>query len=117
MHLEYPFVYRLPVYLENEQNVLYGVDDAPQEVLERATTQDTQLLGWFKANADAVCIGAGAHDCLYQDFPKRFVWAQEKWKPQQHHRAIGRMYSVPPNGGERFILDFCSQLSRVFCFS
>ena len=78
MHLEYPSVYRLPVHLENEQNVLYGVDDVPQEVLERAATKDTQLLGWFKANGDAVCIAAGAHDCLYQDFPKMFVWAQGK---------------------------------------
>ena len=89
MHLEYPSVYRLPVHLENEQNVLYGADDAPQEVLKRATTKDTQLLGWFKANANADCIAAGAHNCLYQDFPKKFVWVQGKWKPRQRYRAIG----------------------------
>ena len=104
MHLEYPSVYRLPVYLENEQNILYGVDDAPEEVLERAITKNTQLLGWFKVNADADCIAAGAHNCFYHDFPKTFVWAQEKWKSQQCHRAIGHMYSVPPNGGECFYL-------------
>ena len=40
MHLEYPSMYRLPVHLENEQNVLY---EAPQGVLERATTKDTHL--------------------------------------------------------------------------
>jgi len=81
MHLKYPSVYRLLVHFPNEQNVLYGADNAPQEVLERATTKDTQLLGWFKANADANCIAAGAHNCLYQDSPKKFVWAQGKWKP------------------------------------
>jgi len=30
MRLEYLSVYRLPVHLENEQNVLYDADDAPQ---------------------------------------------------------------------------------------
>jgi hypothetical protein len=104
MHLEYPSVYRLPVHLENEQNVTFQENDVAQQVVEEAAQKDTQLMGWFKANADPTCIAAGAHDCLYQDFPKKFVWNRKKWTPRQRQKAIGRMYSVPPNGGERFYL-------------
>ncbi|KIK76222.1 hypothetical protein PAXRUDRAFT_39977, partial [Paxillus rubicundulus Ve08.2h10] len=73
MHLEYPSVYLLPVHLDNEQNVTFQEGDVAQQVLE-AAQKDTQFMGWFKANADAACIAAGAHACLYQDFPKLFVW-------------------------------------------
>ena len=44
---------------------------------------------------------------LYLDFPRDHVWvAQNKaWKARQRGaRAVGRMYHVPPNAGERFYL-------------
>jgi hypothetical protein len=104
MHLEYPSVYRLPVHLQNEQNVVFNGEDAPEDVLEQAAAKDTHLMGWFKANADPTCVAAGALDCLYQDFPKKFVWVKSKWKMRQRGKAIGRMYSVPPSAGERFYL-------------
>jgi len=57
--------------------------------------KDIQLLGWFKANQDPDLIAAGAHNYLYQDFPKNFVWdpSHAVWKIHQRYKAIGRMYS------------------------
>ena len=78
MHLEWPAVYCLPVHLENQQTISYQAMDNVQEVLEAATNRDTSLLGWFKANSDPVCIEAGPFDCLYQDFPKKFIWGKFK---------------------------------------
>ena len=112
MHLEWPSVYRLVVHLENQQNITYNDGDDPQAVLEAAAAKDTQLTGWFKANSDPACIAAGGHDCLYQDFPKKFVWGKVKvnrqsvwkWKPRQRGKAIGRMYSISPSAGESFYL-------------
>lgn len=112
MHLEWPSVYRLPVHLENQQTVSYRDDDNAQEVMNEAANKDTCLTGWLKANSDEACIGHGARACLYQDFPKKFVWTKvkidghsvSKWKPRQRAKAIGRMYSVPPISGERFYL-------------
>ena len=75
-------------------------------VVEAAVGRETMLTGWFKANSDPVLIQAGARDCLYQDFPKRFVWEKrtKKWKVRQRNIAIGRMYSASPNTGEKFYL-------------
>ena len=33
----------------------------------------TELMAWFEANIKQELIDAGAHDYLYQDFPKKFV--------------------------------------------
>ncbi|KIK92746.1 hypothetical protein PAXRUDRAFT_146637 [Paxillus rubicundulus Ve08.2h10] len=76
MHLEYPSVYHLPVHLENEPNVTFQGGDVAQQMLEAAAQKDTRFMGWFKANADATCIAAGAHAhaCLHQDFQKLSVW-------------------------------------------
>lgn len=113
MHLKYPSVYCLPVHLEDQQTVTFQEDDVPQEVVAQIAQKDTQLMGWFKANANPDCIAAGAHNCLYQDFPKKFVWKRIKldenrwewrWTPRQHHKVIDHMYSVPPTAEERFYL-------------
>ena len=104
MHLEWPAVYCLSVHLPGHQNVVFDPDRPLEEMVN--SVKDTQLLGWFKANADPVLIAAGANDCLYQDFPKKFVWVKTTgvWKVHQRYKAIGRMYSIPPNAGEGFYL-------------
>ena len=104
MHMEWPAIYRLPVHLPNQQNVVFHAEAALEEVVNNV--KDTQLLGWFKANQDPDLIAAGAHDYLYQDFPKKFVWHQGRavWKVRQRYKAIGRMYSIPATAGEAFYL-------------
>ena len=68
--------------------------------------KDTALLGWFKANQDPDLIAAGAHDYLYQEFPKKFIWhkGQAVWKIRQQYKAIGRMYTIPIFAGEAFYM-------------
>ena len=106
MHLEYPSVYRLSVHLPDRQLIHFDAADDLQEVLERAGDKDTTLTGWFKANLDPGLIAAGAHNLLYQDFPKQFVWVEKthNWKIRERGRAIGRMYTIPPTAGECFFL-------------
>ena len=104
MHAEWPAVYRLSVHLPDRQSVIFQAEDEVENVLNNV--KDTQLLGWFKANQDPGLIEAGAHDYLYQDFPKHFVWNKGRavWSVRQRYKAIGRMYSVPVTAGEAFYL-------------
>ena len=86
-------------------------------VVENA--KDTQLLGWFKANQDPDLIAAGAHDYLYQDFPKKFVWQKGPavWKVRQRYKAIGRMYTIPVSAGEAFYLHLLLTVVKgIYCF-
>ena len=102
----------LPVsHLPGHHNVVFYPDHPLEEVVD--SVKDTQLLGWFKANADPVLIAAGADDCLYQDFEKKFVWVKTigVWKVHQRYKAIGQMYSISPNAEEGFYL--CLLLTAV----
>lgn len=105
-HLKFPAVYCLPVYVKNEQMVYFDPEDNIMEVANRQSSAKTQLLEWFTANQDPACIALCARQYTYQEFPQHMVWLKSewKWKPQQQGSAIGRMYFVPPNGGERFYL-------------
>ncbi|KAI6020039.1 hypothetical protein F5J12DRAFT_781063 [Pisolithus orientalis] len=78
-----------PQLLPGEQTVIFHAEDNIQNVVENP--KDTQLMGWFEANKDQDLIAAGAHDYLYQDFPKRFVWDARRavWKVHQRYKAIG----------------------------
>ena len=102
MHLELPSVYRLPVHLEGQHMVYFNADDTPEDVLDRASSQKTQLTAWLKANQTHV----EAHNHTYQEFPEYFVYKQNQkaWSPRQQRFAIGRMFFVHPSGGERFYL-------------
>ena len=68
--------------------------------------KDTELLGWFKANQDPDLIAAGAHNHLYHEFPKNFVWNKSTaiWKVHQRYKAIGCMCSIPVSAGEAIYL-------------
>ena len=104
MHMEWPAIYRLPIHLPGQQSVVFQAGAQIDQVVQNA--KDTKLLGWFKANQDPDLIAAGAHNFLYQDFPKNFVWESRRaiWKIRQRYKAIGRMYAAYPNQGEIFYL-------------
>ena len=59
-----------------------------------------------QGNQDPAFIAAGAHNYLYQEFPKRFVWNKQcaVWKVHQRYKAIRYMYSIPATAGEAFYL-------------
>ena len=104
MHEEYPNIVRLQVHLPNQHLITWNEDNAPnvQAVVEQQENIDTNLTGYFKANAEY----PEARQLLYQDFPSRFVWKtpEHKWNPRQQGFAIGRMYYAHPSSGERFYL-------------
>jgi hypothetical protein len=72
MYMEWPAIYCLPVHLPDQQNIVFHAEVHLPEVINNA--KDNELLEWFKANQDPDLIAAGAHNYLYQDFPKGFVW-------------------------------------------
>ena len=72
IYMKWPAVYCLPIHLPGHQSVVFQAEDEVENVLN--SVKDTQLLGWFKVNQDPDLIEAGAHNHLYQDFPKHFIW-------------------------------------------
>ena len=104
MHKKWPAVYHLPVHLPNQQNIVFRAGAPLQEVVDNI--KDTKLMGCFKGNQDPDLIAAGAHNHLYQEFPKHFVWNDRRavWTVRQRYKAIGRMYSNSPSAGEAFYL-------------
>ena len=104
MHEEFPNVVRLQVHLPEQQMITWNAETVAnlQDVVNEQGEKDTNLTGYFKANA----IYPQARDLLYQDFPSKFVWVpkQRKWKPRQQGFALGRMYYAHPSSGERFYL-------------
>jgi len=104
MHEESPAVMRLQVHLEGEDLISWNEDEAPdaQHVMQQATSHDTKLTAYFKANQKY----PEARNLLYQDFPSKFVWQPKKreWTVRKREFAIGRMYYASPRSGERFFL-------------
>ena len=85
--------------------VVFDPNQSIEQIRQHAQNMETTLTAYFKANADPV-IGGIARQYTYQEFPQHFVWNkdQKAWVVRQRGFAIGRMYFVPPNGGERFYL-------------
>jgi hypothetical protein len=86
--------------------VTFNPNEDAQEVLQRAAGETTSLTAFFTANADDNRLGTEARKYTYQEFPQHFTWIQKdkRWAIRQRGFALGRMYFVPPNGGERFYL-------------
>jgi hypothetical protein len=111
MHEEKPPSQRLQVHEPGKEMITFDSDDNPIAVAERARKATSTLTGFFKANkkekdkeehTGIVC--RTARDSLYQEFPQKFCWNLKKkqWTVRKRGFSIGRMYSVPPNAGERF---------------
>lgn len=102
MHEEWPHVYWLPVHLKDEQQVFFDPNDVAENVLQHQASNKTQLTEWFKANRDF----PQARECLYQDFPQKFVWktSTKSWSLRKRDFAIGQMLAVHPSSGECFYL-------------
>ncbi|PPQ72835.1 hypothetical protein CVT24_012881 [Panaeolus cyanescens] len=113
LHKLSPTITRLAVHLPGQYMVSFNPNEDPEEVRQRALTESSTLTAFFAANRDSGQIGQIARQLTYQDFPQRFVWVKNKdkngrknyWKLRvQGGLALGRMYFVPPTGGERFYL-------------
>ena len=92
MHEQSHTIYRLAVHLP-EQHYREG-----EEALaaDRASTRNTHLTAWFELNNN----NASAHQILYPDIPKHYVFndRDKKWTLRQRggDRIISHMYSVIP---------------------
>ncbi len=106
LHAQFPSVVRLQVHLPGQHMVAYNPNESPEAVLARAANERTMLTAFFEANADETVLATVARQYTYQEFPQHFVWkAREKrWALRQQGFALGRMYFVSPNAGERYYL-------------
>ncbi len=109
MQEQVPNVVRLQVHLRNQQRITFNPDGNGnvQEVVNAHADRPTTLTGWFNANAQEPA-GSEILGLLYQDYPSKMVWHDEKENSRWTHRergfAIGRMYYAHPTSGERFYL-------------
>jgi hypothetical protein len=107
MHGQQPNIVRLQIHLPGQHMVVFNPDEDPEAVLERATQEKTTLTAFFDANKDPGPLGEEARKLTYQEFPQHFVWnkdGKKKWTLRMQGFALGRMYFVAPNAGERFYL-------------
>jgi hypothetical protein len=86
--------------------VTFDPTESPDEILECAANEETRLTAFFTANADTGALGAHARQFTYQEFPQQLTWnaKDKRWQIRRCSFAIGQMYFVPPNAGERFYL-------------
>jgi hypothetical protein len=86
--------------------VVFDPDEPVQSILSRASAERTTLTQFFHMNTLNNEDGKLARKTTYQDFPQFFVWhkTNKMWSRRQQGSALGRMYFVPPTGGERFYL-------------
>lgn len=86
--------------------VVFDPDEPIQTILSRARDERTTLTEFFNTNCLETDVGSAARQLTYQDFPHKFVWHSDTktWTKRKRGFSLGRMYFVPPTGGERFYL-------------
>ena len=104
LHAQSPNIVRLQIHLLGQHLVRFDPAEAPETVLQRAAGERTMLTAFFQMNADPGDPGKKARSITYQEFPQFFVWKDNKWRERKKGFALGRMYFVSPNAGERFYL-------------
>ncbi|XP_031099731.1 uncharacterized protein LOC116003933 [Ipomoea triloba] len=97
-----PSVERLSFHLPGQQTVVFGDDDAIEDLINRPTVAQSMFLEWFECNkkySDARCL-------TYVEMPNKFVWKKDvrQWHPRKKGFAIGRVSYVPPGTGEIYYL-------------
>ncbi len=98
--------YLAKVHLPGQHMVLFNPDEPVKSIMSRAAAEQTTLTEFFSMNSLNNEIGEQAQNTTYQDFPQYFVWhkVSKTWTKRQKGFSLGRMYFVPPTGGERFYL-------------
>ncbi|OBZ69834.1 hypothetical protein A0H81_10535 [Grifola frondosa] len=106
LHEQSPNVVRLQIHLPGQHLVTFDPDESHEVVLQRAAVERTTLTAFFAANACDDQVGEEARKYTYQEFPQHFVWKDhtKSWAIRQRGFALGCMYFVSLNAGERFYL-------------
>ncbi|XP_039772144.1 uncharacterized protein LOC120640381 [Panicum virgatum] len=102
IHRHYPSVERMPVHLEDENNILYDENANMAEIISSEFLRRTMLTQWFECNKKY----PEARDLTYLEFPSKWCWLKDKrvWEPWVYGSKIGRLYYVHPSVGERYYL-------------
>jgi hypothetical protein len=98
-----PHTLRLPVHLEDEQNILFEEDAELGEVVHK--NHNTQLTSYLELSG----IDSEVQQLLYYQMPLHYIWnkSEKQWTKRQRASStqiIGRMYFVHPSDTERFYL-------------
>lgn len=106
VHKHIPPIERLQVHLPGQHMVIFNPDEPIESIVARAASEQTTLTQFFYMNSLENEIGREARNMTYQDFPQKFVWHKDTktWTKRRRGYSLGRMYFVPPTGGERFYL-------------
>ncbi|XP_019158334.1 PREDICTED: uncharacterized protein LOC109155060 [Ipomoea nil] len=104
IHYRTPPVERLNFHLNIQQNVVYGVDQSLDEIVENQTVKQSQFTAWFEANKKY----EDARSLTYAEFPGKFVWRQDvrEWHPRKKGFSIGRLF---------YVLSGCEELYYLRC--
>ena len=102
IHSRYPAVERLHFHLHGQQFVCYEDNANLDEVMKKASINQSMFLAWFEANK----IYPEARGLTYVEFPTKFVYNTQdrKWYPRKRGFAIGRLHLVSPSSGELYFL-------------
>ena len=86
--------------------VIFDPNEPIESIVSRAAAERTTLTQFFYMNSLDNEIGREARSLTYQDFPHDFVRHKDTktWTKCRRGYLLGRMYFVPPTGGERFYL-------------
>ncbi|QRV79983.1 ATP-dependent DNA helicase PIF1 [Ceratobasidium sp. AG-Ba] len=113
LHQEVPNIYRLQVHLPDQEIIVFRGDDLIQDMI--ANRKDTMLTSYFKLNAHQNQeVRNLARSMVYQEIPSKLLWNKKVhvWNLRRQAAAasphtkgaIGRMYFVGINQGEKFYL-------------
>lgn len=94
--------------------VIFDPDEPIETIVSRAAAEQTTLTQYFYMNGLESEIGRDARNLTYQDFPLKFVWHKDMktWTKRRRGYSLGRMYFIPPIGGERFYLSLPLPVGR-----
>lgn len=90
MHEQYPHTVRLPVHLDQLQNVYFSLRNTVEQIM--AINENSLLLGYFKLNEK----DQYARQLFYYQVPKHYTWNQKAkaWKPRAKYEITVLIYYV-----------------------
>ncbi|XP_023730365.1 ATP-dependent DNA helicase PIF1-like [Lactuca sativa] len=93
---------RLPFYLPNQRQIVYGKDDDIDDVLDKPSVAASKFTLWMECNA----IDTEVRELTYVEFPIKFVWILNGrfWKRRKLGKPICRIHLVSPSLGEAYFL-------------
>ncbi|KAL4585021.1 hypothetical protein LXL04_009634 [Taraxacum kok-saghyz] len=99
VHYRTPAVHR---HLHGQQQVVYGVNDDLDNILEKPSVASSMFLAWMICNEH----DQQARKLSYVEFPTKFVWKLDdrRSEPRKRGFSIGRIHSVFPCLGEPYFL-------------